>query len=160
MKKYVALIALAGGLAFAPVAAMASQTGENPNARARQLFQRIENDAKGAEYHAYRAHNDAMNEMIDWQVHGMYLADVRGDIRDMDKAISRLQTLQGMTPGEQQKTSQAEVLIHDLSVNADGAIRFLKNNRHTLWQPEYRTYTENVYKEARDLAQTMKRPVG
>jgi uncharacterized protein YoxC len=151
--KYFILISTLGVLALAPVVSHAAPTTSNSQREAAQLFQRIQADAVGAKTHADRLQTDATNYLLDWQVHAMLLSSIRHDIRDMHKAMSQLQAIRAsIPPAEQRKADQVDQTIADLSINANDAIRFLDNNRETLWQPVYHTYARNIYKESRMIA--------
>jgi hypothetical protein len=140
---------LAGGLALVPAVSYGSSAPrEEP-----QLLERIHADATLARWRASRLQAVATDQLIDWQVDASYLAEIRDCIVDMDNALRKLGALHDVTLVERQDAVMAAALIHGLSVNTDHAIRFLDQNRHTLWMPVYRTYTSNIYIEARHLAQ-------
>jgi hypothetical protein len=139
------------------VAQSSSVTPAYNEREASRLFQRMRADAVAARMDANRLETDQSNHMIDWHVHAMHLSNIRDDIKDMDRAVCRLETITPVArTSEQTNTEQAALLIHDLSVNTNDAISFMEQHRRTLWVPVYRTYTRNIYMEARQLAKSLK----
>jgi len=139
---------LAGSLVWAPAVSYGSSAPpEGP-----RLLERIHADAALARVRANRLQSVAADQLIDYQVDATYLSEIRHCILDMDNALEQLGYLRDITPVERQDADRAGALIHDLSLDTDRAIRFLDQNRHTLWMPAYRTYTSNIYLEARRLA--------
>jgi hypothetical protein len=171
-KNYLVFGLILGGLVLAPGASIAAAlrmcpveapapntTNWNFQREASQVLHQVQKDAASASINADHLKTVATDQLIDWQVDAMYLSNIRDKIQDMDQSICRLAAIRRVTSPEQQHaTRRAAVIIQELSVNADGAIRFMKQNRRTLWKPAYRTYTKNVYVEARQLDRMLKHP--
>jgi hypothetical protein len=166
---------LVGGLALAPAASMASETRACPTEQvatpassnwnfqreASQLLGDIQADAQGARVNADTLQTLTRDPMVDWHVDALYLSNISSNIEEMDRDVCRLESIHRViSPEEQQKTDEAAMLVREISINTNDAIEFLKEHREALWMPAYRTYAMNIYTEANELAQTMKKPVG
>jgi hypothetical protein len=174
MRTHLFLGLLMGGLALAPTASMASEMRACPSEaatpasnawnfqqEAARLLHQIQTDALEAKTNADILETYTRDPMVDWQGDALYLSNITGNIEEMDKAVCRLEAIhQVIAPEEQQKTDEAAALVREISVNTNEAIQFLKEHREALWMPAYRTYAMNIYTEAQQLAQTMKKPVG
>jgi len=98
--------------------------------------------------------------MVDWHEDALYLSNIGDNIKNMDQAVCRLEFIHRViAPEEQQKTDEAAVLVREISIYTDDAMEFLKERREALWMPAYHVYAMNIYTEARQLTQAMKKPV-
>jgi hypothetical protein len=160
---------LMAGLALAPVSSMRAAVREcvagKPTAQsytwnfqneAAQLLQRVRDDALTARHQAAVLESVTDETDIGWQFYADHLTRIRNRVDDMGKAICRLETIRRVTSPQEQKVIDSTIpFAQSMAANADAAIVHLNNNQMDYWQPVYRTYTANLYRDARKISNTI-----
>jgi hypothetical protein len=101
----------------------------------------------------------ARDQLVDWQTHAAELTEVRDDINDMGQKLCRLETIRGqLKPPQQSTVDRTASLTKEMAAFTTDAIQFLNDHRDNLWNPTYRAYMDNVYKEAKTVNHTISNP--
>jgi hypothetical protein len=78
----------------------------------------------------------------------------------MSRQVSRLETIRQAAQPRQQKTiDRIATDVTLLADNTQDALAFGEAHRETLWVPTYQKYVDNLYTEARKLAQSVRSAV-
>ena len=160
----------AGTLAALPVAAFAAEpqacTASRPAAlsyhhnyqkEANDLLQDIRTQASQAQRQAADLRTFARTGQEDWQAHAFKLHHVRIEVNDMGKELCRLDVIRpALEPWQQNAIDRIAPHIQLVADNAQDAIVFLNAHESNMWQPTYRLYVRNLYRQAHQISHTVK----
>lgn len=149
------------GLAMAPREcvpghpAAVSDTGNFQN-RADSLLQDLQNQATQVRRHAATLRSFARSDEVSWQAHADQLRQVKAEINDMGQKLCRLTANRGrLAPWQQQALDRIAPNVRLAADNAEDAINFLNAHQLSLWEPTYRAYVRNLYRDANQVSTAM-----
>lgn len=157
---------LLAGLGLAPVASMKAAVSEcvagppaaasytwNFKQEAARLLDRVRADALKAQRRAAVLESVADEPDLDWRFDADALNRMRNSIDDMGKAVCRLETIRRVLPVQERKAiDQTVPFAQSLAANADAAIARLNRRQMDYWQPIFRSYDANMYRDAHKIS--------
>jgi len=73
-------------------------------------------------------------------------------------SLCRLETIRGqLAPEQQTVVDETARMAKEMATFTQDAIVFLNGHHDNLWNPSYRTYLNDLYKEAKSVNQTVSR---
>jgi hypothetical protein len=149
-------ITLSPAISLARVESCASRPGYNTGTTSRtasRLFREMRRDARRVAYQTLQIQSFTSEWDTTWAGHADRLNQIKAEVDDMGKRLCRLETMQSaQEPREQKIVAQVAPLVQEMADNTDAAINYLNAHQARFWPPSYKTYTQNLYKEARTLA--------
>jgi hypothetical protein len=80
---------------------------------------------------------------------------IRHEVNDMGRKMCRLENMSSATGSDQQNAvNRVASSLPLIANNTENAINFLNNHQNTLWLPMYRSYVDNLYREADHVVKT------
>jgi hypothetical protein len=150
------------GLAFLPAASAAAAVRDGVvQQETNSIFKDIQLEAGQARYHAERLKSIVERaDAVSWVSDVNQLDQIRLAVNDMSRQVSRLETIRQAAQPRQQKTiDRIATDVTLLADNTQDALAFGEAHRETLWVPTYQKYVDNLYTEARKLAQSVRSAV-
>lgn len=124
---------------------------------ASRLLDGIQMDAASVKNHADRLEVFSMDQNIDWRVHGDVLNGIQSKVDDMGRKLCRLEMIRRVsTPQERKAIDQTASLVRLMADNTDDAINFLNARQANFWEPSYREYVGNLYRESGQVLHSVK----
>jgi hypothetical protein len=159
---------IAGMVALPPASQAAPQTcpaGKvtpasytwNFQAEASRLLNRIQADARRAQYRADKLANSSLNGAVPWQVNATQLTGLKHEVNDMGRRLCRLEQIRRVAaPWQQKAIDDAASSVRLMADNVQDAINFLEKYQDNFWEPAYRHNVSNVFHESAQLSQSVK----
>lgn len=123
-----------------------------------RLLKDINQEAWDVRTEAAKLEMQTRDTRVDWQTHAVELTEVRYDINQMGERLCRLETIRGqLAPEQQSAVDETYRLTKEMATFAQDAIVYLNGHQDYLWNPSYRTYLNDIYKEAKSVNQAVSR---
>jgi hypothetical protein len=118
-----------------------------------QIFKEIQFDVEQARVHADQLQTYALHPGLSWQAHGEQLVEIKDRVNEIGNKLCQLEEMRPSAARWQQK--EIDTIARDLLLMADNtsdAIRYLnEHHREDTLSGNYQTYASNLYKETREL---------
>jgi hypothetical protein len=126
------------------------------HSEANALFEDVQTDAQQVTNHAAQLQSFSDDSNMGWQAHADQLNQVRSEVNDMGKKLSRLETIRRVVSPWQQKTiDRIASTVPLMADNTEDAIVYLRAHENDLINPTYRRYADNLYSEGNNLTQSV-----
>jgi len=123
---------------------------------ANTIFQAVQADAEQAVNHADMLQSFAQDPGFSWQTHQNELLALKAEINDIGDKLCRLETIRrAVTPWQQAEIDRIATAARLMADNTQDAIRFGNDHQADFWLPAYQKYTNNLYDQARSLANSV-----
>jgi hypothetical protein len=125
-------------------------------AEANSIFQELETLARQTRGDAEQLQTFSRDEGVSWETQGDQLDIIRQEINDMGAKLCRLESIRrALAPWQQAEVDRIAQDVQLMADNAQDAIVYLDNHEQALWMPTYQKYSNNLYREAGALTDSL-----
>jgi hypothetical protein len=125
-------------------------------AEANSIFQELETLARHTRGDAEQLQTFSRDEGVSWETQGDQLDIIRQEINDMGAKLCRLESIRrALAPWQQAEVDRIAQDVQLMADNAQDAIVYLDNHEQALWMPTYQKYSNNLYREAGALTDSL-----
>lgn len=118
-----------------------------------RLLEDINRDAREVRHHAAILRSQYPTLADHWEFQASELNMVRYEVNQMGEKLCRLQTIHDqLMPWQQKAVESTAPVLKELAIFTTDSINFANNHRSNLWNPLYRTYLKDMYREAQGVS--------
>jgi hypothetical protein len=129
-------------------------------AEANSIFQDLETLARQTRNDTDQLQSYDRGSGVSWEIQADQLDIVRQEVNDMGTRLCRLESIRRvLAPWQQAEVDRIAEAVQLMADNTQDAIVYLGAHEEELWVPAYQKYTNNLYKEAGALAESLSNAV-
>lgn len=101
---------------------------------------------------AQKLYLEAPDGELSWQGQSVRLEQLKDSVNQVADQVAHLNLWQNMeTRQEQKAVRESQPLLKDMATQTSAAIRFLNENAHGLFEPEYRDHLKKIANDAEQM---------